>query len=137
MGRKVEVLDGEAYRENTKHDRDTNIRQIRYVAKLLTRNGVVVIAAAICPYQSGRAINSKAIGRFIEVFCRRSLAVAERRNVKGLYRRSRNGEIKFFTAIDDRYEEPLGAEVIVDTDKEIVGESVEKIWQTLRRIGYV
>jgi adenylylsulfate kinase len=144
LERSVEVLDGDEVRKNlslglgfSKEDRDTNIRRIGYVADLLTRNGVVAIAAVVSPYREGRDFNRKMICKFVEVYCRCPIEVAERRDVKGLYRRARSGEIKSFTGIDDPYEQPLNAEVTVNTDIETVDESLGKIWQTLQNLGYV
>ncbi|HLQ78193.1 MAG TPA: adenylyl-sulfate kinase [Terriglobia bacterium] len=144
LGRNVEVLDGDEVRKNislglgfSKQDRDTNVRRIGYVAGMLTRNGVAVIAAVISPYGEGREFNRKLIGRFVEVYCRCPVEVAEARDIKGNYRKARSGEIKSFTGIDDPYEEPRNAEVIVDTDRETIGESVDKIWQELGRLGYL
>jgi len=144
LGRNVEVLDGDEIRKSlslglgfSKQDRDTNIRRIGVVAGMLTRNGVAAIVAVISPYQEGREFNRKRIGRFVEVYCRCPLEVAEARDVKGNYRKARRGEIQSFTGIDDPYEEPLQAEVIVETDKETVQESFDKIWRTLTCLGYV
>lgn len=124
-GHKVEVLDGDIIRTNlskglgfSKEDRDTNIRRIGFVCNLLTRNDVVAIAAAISPYRAIRDEVRRDIGAFIEVYVRCPIEILAERDVKGLYKKALAGEIKNFTGVDDPYEAPLAAEVIVDTDKE-------------------
>jgi len=143
-GMKVEVLDGDIIRQNlskglgfSKEDRDTNIRRIGFVCKLLTRNGVVAIAAAISPYREVRAEVRRDIGRFVEVYCKCPLEVLIQRDVKGLYRKALAGEIPNFTGISDPYEEPLNPEVVVETDRETPEESVAKILATLEELGYI
>lgn len=143
-GMKVEVLDGDEVRQNlskglgfSKEDRDTNIRRIGYVANLLTRNGVVAIAAAVSPYQAVRDENRKLIGRFVEVYVRCPVDVTAKRDVKGMYKAVSEGKMKAFTGVDDPYEEPLNPEVVVDTDQESIDESVSKIVRTLELMGYI
>ncbi len=137
-GMKVEVLDGDIIRTNlskglgfSKEDRDINIRRIGFVCHLLTRNDVVAIAAAISPYRAIRDENRKLIGSFVEVFCKCPLPVLRERDPKGLYTKALKGEIKGFTGVDDPYEEPLNPEVLVETDKEAIDQSVNKIVKTL------
>jgi adenylyl-sulfate kinase len=137
-GRRVEVLDGDAIRENlskglgfSKEDRDTNIRRIGFVAELLARNGVVVIVAAISPYRAVRDEVRARIDRFVEVHVHCSLDELVRRDVKGLYRRALAGEIAHFTGVSDPYEEPLDPEVVVDTAVESVDESVLRVLAAL------
>lgn len=137
-GMKVEVLDGDVVRTNlskglgfSKEDRDINIRRIGFVCNLLTRNDVVAVAAAISPYRAIRDENRKLIGSFIEVFCKCPIPVLKERDPKGLYEKALRGEIKGFTGVDDPYEEPLNAEIVVETDKETVDQSVNKIIRTL------
>ncbi|MBI1387052.1 MAG: adenylyl-sulfate kinase [bacterium] len=143
-GIKHEVLDGDVVRTNlskglgfSKEDRDTNIRRIGFVCHILTRNGVVAIAAAISPYRNIRDENRKMIGNFVEVFVDTPLDICEQRDVKGLYKKARAGEIKEFTGISDPYEEPLNPEVTCYTDKESPEESAEKILNKLRDLGYI
>ena len=133
-GRRVEVLDGDAIRENlskglgfSKEDRDTNIRRIGFVAELLARNGVVVVVAAISPYRAVRDEVRARIDRFVEVHVHCSLDELVRRDVKGLYRRAIAGEIPHFTGVSDPYEAPLDPEVVVDTAVESVEESVLRV----------
>ena len=134
QGYKVEVLDGDVVRENltkglgfSKADRDENIRRIGFVAQLLTRNGVIVIVSAISPYRSIRDEVRSRIGDFVEVYVNAPLAVCEERDVKGLYKRARSGEIKSFTGIDDPYEAPMSPEIECRTDQETLEESVTKV----------
>jgi adenylyl-sulfate kinase len=140
----VEVLDGDEVRTNlskglgfSKEDRDTNIRRIGYVCRLLSRNGVGAVSAAISPYRAVRDEVRRAVERdgaeFIEVFVKCPIAVLAERDVKGLYKKALAGEIKGFTGISDPYEEPLAADVIVETDRESVESSTGKIICELER----
>ncbi|HEY3058377.1 MAG TPA: sulfate adenylyltransferase [Chloroflexota bacterium] len=142
--RHVEVLDGDEVRENlskglgfSKEDRDTNIRRIAYVARLISRSGGVAITAAISPYRSVRDEARDLIGGFVEVFVRCPLDRLVERDTKGLYAKALRGEIKQFTGVSDPYEEPLAAEVVVDTDVETVQESTDKILRKLEALGYL
>jgi adenylylsulfate kinase len=141
---KVELLDGDIVRTNlsrglgfSKEDRDINIRRIGFVCNLLTRNDVVAMVAAIAPYQSVRDENRALIGRYVEVYCQCPLEVLEARDVKGLYKKARSGEIKGFTGIDDPYEEPTAAEVTIHSDSESVDQSVATIINYLETNGYI
>ncbi len=141
---KVEILDGDIVRQNltkglgfSREDRDTNIRRIGFVAHLLTRNGVIVLVSAISPYRDIRDEVRERIGDFIEVFVDAPLSVCEDRDVKGLYKKARAGEIKNFTGISDPYEPPLNPDVICNTDQEDVEESVTKVIETMRSKHYI
>lgn len=143
-GLKVEVLDGDVVRTNlskglgfSKEDRDINIRRIGFVCHLLTRNDVIAIASAISPYRAIRDENRKLIGRFVEVYCQCPLDVLETRDKKGLYKKARAGEIKNFTGVSDPYEPPENPEILIETDKETVEDSVAKILRTLELMGYI
>ncbi len=143
-GCKVEILDGDVVRTNlskglgfSQEDRDTNIRRIGFVAHLLSRNGVVAITAAISPYRAIRDEIRAMEPNFVEVYITAPLEVCEGRDVKGLYAKARAGEIKGFTGIDDPYEEPLNPEVICDTERETVEESVKKVLTKLEQLGYI
>ncbi len=133
-GRRVELLDGDEIREFlskglsfSKPDRDENIRRIGYIAELLTRHGVVTLVSVISPYRCARDAVRARIPNFIEVYVNAPLAVCESRDVKGLYRKARAGQIKCFTGIDDPYEPPLHPEVECRTDLESVSESAAKV----------
>ncbi len=141
---RVEVLDGDLIRTwlsqglgFSKKDRDINVRRVGFVANLLSRNGVVVLAATISPYQDIRdeirAINKD----FVEVHVNAPLEVCEARDVKGLYAKARAGEIKGFTGIDDPYEVPLNPEVVCESGKETVEESADRVISALEELGYV
>lgn len=133
-GRRVEVLDGDEVRENlsaglgfSRADRDTNIRRIAYVAKLLTRNGVVVITAAISPYAGAREEARRVIGKFAEVYVKASLDTCMDRDPKGLYRKALAGVIPSFTGVSDPYEAPTRPDLEIDTERETVERSVERV----------
>ena len=142
----VELLDGDEVRTNlslglgfSKADRDTNIRRIGYVSRLLSRNGLGVITAAISPYREIRDEVRHLITRdgseFLEVYVQCPIDVLIERDVKGLYKRALAGEIKEFTGVSDPYEEPLNPEVIVNTDCESIEESASKIIAALESRG--
>lgn len=141
---KVEILDGDIVRTNlskglgfSKEDRDINIRRIGFVCNLLTRNDAIAIAAAISPYRAVRNENRKLIGRFVEVYCKCPLEVLEERDVKGLYKKARQGEIKGFTGVSDPYESPENPEVVIESDKETIEQSAKKILKTLEILEYI
>jgi adenylylsulfate kinase len=143
-GYDLEILDGDIVRENltkglgfSKEDRDENIRRIGFVANLLTRHGVIVLVSAISPYREIREEVRGKIGNFVEVFVNAPLEVCEDRDVKGLYKRARAGEIKSFTGIDDPYEAPLNPEIECRTDREEPSESVAKVINKLNELGYL
>ena len=140
----VESLDGDAVRTHlsrglgfSREDRDTNIRRIGFVAKLLARSGACAVTAAISPYRSIRDEQRRAIGRFCEVYCECPIEVLQERDVKGLYARARAGEIKGFTGVDDPYEPPLSPEVVVHTDRESPVQSLSTILAKLEELGYL
>jgi adenylyl-sulfate kinase len=143
-GLRVEVLDGDEVRETlsrglgfSKADRETNIHRIGFVARLLARNGVVVIVAAISPYRQTRDEVRRLVEadgvRFAEVFVRCPLAVLIERDTKGLYKKALAGEIEHFTGIDDPYEEPLDPDLVIDSAAETVEQSARELLQTLLR----
>jgi len=120
----VELLDGDEVRlylsqglGYSRQDRDLNITRIGYVCHLLSRNGVIAIAAAVSPYRQTREAVRKLIGRFVEVYTKCPLEVCVDRDVKGMYKKALAGEIPQFTGISDPYEEPTEPEVIVETDR--------------------
>ena len=144
LDRNVEVLDGDTVRTHlskglgfSREDRNTNIERIAFVCNLLTRNGVVSIAAAISPYREAREWARKEIGNFVEVYVKCPLEVCRQRDVKGLYKLVDEGRIKGFTGVDDPYEEPEHPELVIKTDKETVEESVSRIFARLEELGYL
>jgi len=133
-GHRVEPLDGDEVRLHlsrglgfSKEDRIENIRRIGFVAEMLTRHGVIALVAAISPYREAREEVRARSSNFLEVYVNAPLKVCEERDVKGLYRKARSGEIPRFTGIDDPYEPPLSPDVECRTDLETVGESAERI----------
>jgi len=143
-GHYVELLDGDVVRTNlckglgfSKEDRDENIRRIGFVCQLLTRNGVVAIAAAISPYEDVRRYNRERIGRYVEVFCKCDLDTLVKRDVKGLYKKAIAGEIKNFTGVSDPYEDPSNPEIVVDSAKEKVEDSAARILRYLEDQGFL
>ncbi|SRR6266436_2097619 len=143
-GLAVEVLDGDEIRTNlskglgfSKEDRDTNIRRIGYVCRLLSRNHVAAISAAISPYREARDEVRRLIEAdgavFVEVYVKCPIEVLAERDVKGLYKKALAGELTGFTGVSDPYEEPLAAEVVIESNREPVEDSVSKILRELER----
>ncbi|SRR6056297_1941629 len=143
-GTKIERLDGDVVRRNltkelgfSREDREENIRRIGFVANLLARNGVAVIASFISPYSQQRQELREKVTNYIEIFVNTSLEVCEQRDPKGLYKKARSGEIPLFTGITDPYEEPLDPHLEVRTDQHSVEECVEQIINYLRENKYI
>jgi adenylylsulfate kinase len=141
---KVEILDGDVVRTHlskglgfSREDRDINIKRIAFVCGLLTRNGVVNISAAISPYRKAREWARNTIGNFVEVYVKCPLEVCRQRDVKGLYKLVDAGKIKNFTGVDDPYEEPENPDLVIETDKETVRESVKRILHKLVELEYL
>ena len=141
-GCKTFVLDGDNVRHGlnsnldfSDNDRKENIRRIGEVTKLMLESGLIVMTAFISPFREDRAAVRNLISNsdFIEIYCKASLKTCEERDVKGLYKRARAGEIKNYTGIDSPYEAPENPELIIDTDKETLDESVSKIYRFLER----
>jgi bifunctional enzyme CysN/CysC len=137
-GHRVQLLDGDEVRLNlchglgfSKEDRNENIRRIGFVAELLGRHGVIVLVSAISPYREARDGLRKTISNFLEVYVNAPLQVCEGRDVKGLYRKARSGEIRHFTGIDDPYEPPLNPDVECRTDLWTVADCVDKVVERL------
>ncbi len=135
----VEVLDGDVLREAlgrglgfSREDREENVRRIGFVAELLSRNGVTTVCAVISPYRSTRdELRARHEGRFVEVWVATPSAVCAERDVKGLYAKQRAGEISHLTGVDDPYEAPEAAELVLHTQDRSVEECVEALWLTL------
>ncbi|MEO0270168.1 MAG: adenylyl-sulfate kinase [candidate division WOR-3 bacterium] len=143
-GRDVEILDGDIVRNFlnkdlgfTKEDRLENMRRVSVLADLLTKHGVDVIVALVSPYREGRDKARKLLPLFVEVYVKASLETCEKRDVKGMYKLAREGKIKNFTGVDDPYEEPLNPEIICDTEKEEIEESVNKIIKFLEERNFI
>ena len=146
-GQVVEYLDGDTVRTHlskglgfSKEDRDAHIERVGWVASRLTRHGAAVIAAAISPYDETRRAARAMVeefGSFVEVFVKASVEECARRDVKGLYAKAFAGEIKGFTGVDDPYEVPTDAEIVVDTEEHEPEESARLIVTRLEQLGLV
>ena len=146
-GLKVELLDGDEVRTHlskgltfSKEDRDINVRRIGYVARLLARNGVIVLTAAISPYRETRnALRAEHAADggvpFIEVYAEASVEALAARDVKGLYKKALAGEIAHFTGVSDPYEPPAAPDITVHTARDTVEQSVSDILAVLTRHG--
>jgi len=139
-GRRVEILDGDEVRKGlsrdlglSRQDREEHAWRVSFVSKLLSRNGVVAIVALISPYQTSRASAKEMIGpeRFVEIYVKASLATCEKRDPKGLYAKARRGEITNMTGIQDPYEEPSDADIVVETEKGTPDQSADLIIEKL------
>ena len=144
LGVGVELLDGDVVRSHLseglgfgKQDRDTNVRRIGWVCEMLSRHGIAAVVAAISPYREVRGELKARLPDFVEVFVSCPIDVLAERDVKGLYKRALAGEIKNFTGITDPYEEPLNPDVTVDSSREGLEESVEKVWAKLIERGFI
>jgi adenylylsulfate kinase len=146
--RSIEILDGDEVRTYlskglgfSKEDRDTNVRRIGFVARLVARNGTPVITAAISPYkevrEEVRALAGKDGVAFIEVYVRASLEALTARDVKGLYKKALAGEVQHFTGVSDPYEPPENPDLTVYTDRDPVRVSLQQVLDLLRARGLV
>ncbi len=145
-GRQATVLDGDVVRTHlskglgfSKEDRDTNIMRIGFVAGEIARHNGTVICAAISPYRNTRSEARKMSGEesFVEIFVNTPLEICEQRDIKGLYAKARRGEIKGFTGIDDPYEEPLNAEIVLNTVQTTPEENARAIIGYLKEQGFL
>jgi len=145
-GRHTYLLDGDNVRHGlnkdlgfTEADRVENIRRVAEVARLMVDAGLIVMTAFISPFRSERAMarGQMADGEFIEIHVNTPLAVAEERDVKGLYKKARRGEIANFTGISSPYEAPESPELVVDTQTQTAEEAADKIIAKLKSLGIV
>lgn len=145
-GRFVEVLDGDEIRKGlsrdlglSKEDREEHARRVSYLAKVLSRNGVISIVALISPYRASRESARETVGpdRFVEAYVKASLATCEKRDPKGLYAKARKGEINNMTGIQDPYEAPASPQIVVDTEAGSPERSVEDLLSGLKRLGFL
>lgn len=141
---RVERLDGDTVRQKltkdlgfSKEDRDTNIERVTFVAQLLSRNNVVVLASFISPYRATRDYVRQETTNFIEVYVDAPLEVCIERDVKGLYAKAVAGEIPNFTGVSDPYESPEHPDIHVRTDQETIEESVAKVITWLEQRGLI
>ncbi len=143
-GRYVEVLDGDEIRKGlsrdlglSREDREEHNHRVSYVAKVLSRNGVIAITALISPYKSSRDAAREMIGkeRFVETYIKAPLEICEERDPKGLYAKARKGEINNMTGIQDPYEVPADPDLVVDTTKSSPEGSVSEVIRVLQEKG--
>lgn len=134
----VEMLDGDVIREIfpktgfSKEDRNSHVKRVGYFASILEKNGVIPITSLISPYKEARNFVRDKCTNFIEIYVSTPLEECEKRDVKGLYKKVRDGEIKNFTGVDDPYEAPENPEIEIDTSKYSIEESVEYIVSHLK-----
>ena len=144
LGFPVEILDGDEIRQNlskglgfSREDRETHLKRSVYVAKLLSRNRVAVIAAFISPYRNIREYARKETTNFLEVFVKCSVETCARRDPKGLYKKASSGQIKDLTGPQDLYEAPLNPDLVIDTETLNIGESVDLIMNKLKTMQLI
>ena len=135
------VLDGDNVRHGLSsdlffndNDRKENVRRIGEAAKLMLEAGTIVMTAFISPFRKDRDLVRQSLPQddFIEIYCKASLSTCESRDVKGLYKRARTGEIKNYTGINSPYEVPIDPELIIDTKNELLEESIIKVVDFLK-----
>jgi adenylyl-sulfate kinase len=138
LGCRVEQLDGDMIRRHLslglgyhRKDREENLRRIGFVAEMLSRHQVIALVSAISPYSAIRAEMREKCRPFIEVFVDAPLEVCEKRDLKGIYKRAREGELSHVTGIDEPYEPPLSPEVTCRTDRETVEESAARVLEVV------
>ena len=146
LGCRTFVLDGDNVRHGlssnlgfSDDDRKENIRRIGEVSKLMMEAGIITLTAFISPFADDRNLVRKLLSPedFIEIYCSASLEVCESRDVKGLYRRARNGEIENYTGVNSPYEEPINPDLVVNTEDETLGESVARVLSFLKDKGII
>ena len=146
LGCRTYVLDGDNVRHGlssnlsfSDDDRKENIRRIGEAVMLMMESGVIAMTAFISPFKKDRYLVRQLLpqGDFIEIYCKASLEVCESRDVKGLYKRARAGEIKNYTGIDSPYEAPDNPELVIDTEGELLEESVAKVIGFLKSKGII
>jgi adenylyl-sulfate kinase len=144
LDRPVEVLDGDEIRQNlskglgfSREDRETHLKRVTYVAKLLSRNGVAVIAAFISPYRSIREYARKETTNFLEVYVKCSVEACAKRDPKGLYKKASSGQISDLTGPQDLYEEPQAPDLVLDTETLTVDQCVAAIQDKLSELGLI
>lgn len=138
LGKKCETLDGDVVRAVfpqtgfSRRERDEHVKRMGFLASILERNNIVVVASFISPYRESRDFARRLCSNFVEVYLSTPIETCEKRDAKGLYKKARAGEIKSFTGVDDPYEIPENPEITIDTTNENVDESVKKILKYLQ-----
>ena len=140
----IERLDGDIVRKTiskdlgfSAEDRQKNIERVTFVSKILARNGVMVLTSFISPQRNVRDWARKEIGNFVEIYTKCPLEECIKRDTRGNYKKALAGEIPNFTGVSDPYEEPINPEIIIETDKEDVEQSVQKIIKSLKKLEYL
>jgi len=143
-GLPVEILDGDEIRKTlskdlgfSPEDRKEHNRRVIFIAQILTKNGVTTLIPLISPYRETRDFARNEIQRFVEVWVKASVDECIKRDPKGLYKKALAGEIKNLTGLQAPYEEPQNAELVLDTEKHTVKESVNLIISTIKNLGYL
>lgn len=136
-GYRVEVLDGDWARKTvsegagfSREERMRHLKRIAWIARLLARNGVIVLCSFVSPYREARGMVREIVEEevpFIEVYVKASLQEVMRRDPKGLYKKALRGEIQYFTGVTDPYEPPEKPDIVLDTEKASVEENVESL----------
>lgn len=144
MGRNIEILDGDEVRKGlssdlgfSKEDRQRHAKRVTYVAKVLTRNEVIVLVGLISPFRAFRQYARDEIGEFIEVFVDTSLEECIERDPKGLYKLAMDGQIKDLTGLQDPYEAPEDPELVIPTEDVTVEQAADMVMDQLRTQGYL
>ncbi|RMF46553.1 MAG: adenylyl-sulfate kinase [Deltaproteobacteria bacterium] len=138
-GIKVERLDSHDVRHLfpklgfTPEEVDRHVRRAGHLCSMLEKNGVSVVASFVSPYRESRDFARQLAGNFIEVYMRSTVEACEQRDTKGHYRKARAGEYRFFPGVDVPYEDPVGAEVVIDIDNVSEEQAIETIWRYLKR----
>jgi sulfate adenylyltransferase len=145
--RQISLLDGDVIRTHlsrglgfSPEDREANITRVGFVAQEITRHGGIVICALVAPFARARNLVREMIseaGGFIEVFVATPLAVCERRDRKGMYKKAREGIIKQFTGVSDPYELPSAPEIVIDTADLMPGEVIDNLISQIKELGYI
>src|SRR5579872_5250843 len=144
-GRFVEILDGDEIRKGlsrdlglSREDREEHARRVSYLAKVLSRNGVISIVALISPYKVSRQSAKETIGAdsFVEVYVKASLEKCEERDPKGLYKKARKGEITNMTGISDPYEPPENPDILIETERGSPQDSARLLIESLQKLGF-
>ena len=143
-GYRAERLDGDIVRQDltrdlgfSRADREENVRRVAFVARLLTRNDVFVLCSFVSPYREMRDRARRAIGSFLEIYVKCPLEVCAARDVKGMYKKARAGEIREFTGVSDPYEEPLRPDLVVETDREPLERSGDRVLARMKELGFL
>ncbi len=144
MGYKAEILDGDEIRRElypnlgfSKEDREMHNRIVIFIAKMLSKNGVIAIVSLISPFKAIRERARAEIGKFIEVYLKCPLEVRIERDPKGLYKKAIRGEIKNLTGYDGIYEESEDPEIVLETHRMSVEEEVEMVINKIAELGYL